>query len=444
MDRRDVLAASGALLAAALAGCTGQGQESGTHNTATEPPTDEPSEMHTDEPPGEDISVDDTRLAHLAADNAAFALDLHQQLAVDEGGNQFFSPYSISAALAMTYAGARGETREQIRETLRYTLGEDVHPALADMQAALETRETAGREELDAFKLRIANAAWGREGFDFDEEYLELLSAHYGAGLHRADFAGDPNGERERINQWVADRTEDRIDDLLPEGAINQLTALVLVNAIYFVANWYNEFDPEDTEPGTFTALDGTESTVPFMHQQFKAQYASVDGVEAIELPYIGGEVSMVLLLPPEGEFEQFEQDLDADWLFEAFDDLGRANGEISLPKFEFETEIQLSEALSTLGMPDAFTAAADLTGMVGDDREDLYVDEVYHDAFVSIDEEGTEATAATAVVVSLTSMPSRSFELTFDRPFLFCIRDRPTNAILFLGRVVDAGQAQG
>jgi len=456
MNRRNLLALSGALAAAALAGCAGgdgspagTGTETGepTTGTTTEGPTETPTNTPTETSGSSEPTVDEERLAELAADNAAFALDLHAHLAEETGGNQFLSPYSISVALAMTVAGARGKTREQMRETLHYALGEDVHPAFADLEAVLESRETVTDpvegNEVDAFQLNLANAVWGKEGYSFAQEYLALLDEHYGAGLRRADFAGQPDAERERINEWVADATENRIENLLPSGSISPDTVLVLTNAIYFMASWLHEFDPEDTEQGTFTALDGAESQVPFMHQTLETAYASVGGAEAVELPYVGEDVSMVLILPDEGTFEAFERELDADRLFEIFDALGRAKGDLAFPKFEFGSKVRLRDALSALGMPVAFGGGADFSGMVEGDNAGLWIDDVFHESSVSVDEEGTEASAATAVLME-ESIPPEWGELRFDRPFLFCIRDRPTNAVLFLGRVVDAGAAQG
>ena len=451
MNRRAVLSLSGALAAAALAGCVSdEGNPNGTEtSTPTETPTETPSGDEPSDPSGEP-NVDDERLAELASGNAEFALNLHEHLAAAEGGNIFISPYSISVALAMTYAAARGTAREEMAETLRYTLGEEIHPAFEKLQAELDTRETTidpmadddEDEEVDAFQLNVANALWGDEEYPFDEDYLDLVEEHYGGGLEDADFAGDPDGERERINDWVADETEDRIDELLPEGSITPQTVLVLTNAIYFMASWYQEFDPEDTEDGTFTALDGSKSTVPMMHQHVRTNYADVGRAEAIELPYVGEDVSMVLILPEEGEFEAFERDLDAETLFGIFDELSDHDGDLAMPKFEFETEVELRKALSEMGMAAAFGPGANFGGMV-EGEGGPGIDEVYHDAFISVDEEGTEAAAATAVV-TVTSAPPNWGELRFDRPFLFCIRDRPTDAVLFLGRVVDAGKAQG
>ncbi|ELZ78065.1 serine protease inhibitor family protein [Haloferax larsenii JCM 13917] len=450
MNRRELLALSGALAAATIAGCTGDGQGSPATQSTTEttaaPPTQTTKEP-TEEPPNGEPSVDDERLAALASGNAEFALDLHSHLASEQGGNQFLSPYSISVALAMTYAGARGNTREQMEDVLHYTLGEDIHPAFSDLQRSLGKRETAtdpvDGSEVDAFQLAVANTLWGREGYPFSEEYLARLEEHYGAGLRRADFTGDPEGERTRINDWVADQTEDRIQDLLPPNSISPQTVLVLTNAIYFMAGWLHEFDPEKTADGTFTALDGSESTVPLMRQELKTQYADLPGAQAVELPYVGEEVSMVLILPDEGTFEEYEQNLDASRLFGVFEELRTSIGDLVFPKFEFETEVQLSKALSDLGMPAPFGAGADFSGMVAGGDGGLHIDEVFHKSFVSVDEEGTEAAAATGVLVE-DSLPPSWGELRFDRPFLFAIRDRPTDAVLFLGRVVDAGAAQG
>ncbi|WP_458207893.1 serpin family protein [Haladaptatus sp. NG-SE-30] len=446
MNRRNLLALSGALVASAIAGCMGGSQKPA--DTTTDPSTDDPSKSPTTSPIEEPVTgepnVDDDRLAALAAGNAAFALDLYNHLATETGGNQFLSPYSISTALAMTYAGAQGGTETQMRETLHYTLGEDVHPVFADVQTALDTRKTTKDPidggEVDAFQLAVANALWGKADYPFAENYLSLVEDHYGAGLQHADFANDPDGERQRINEWVANATNDRIEKLLPPGSIDPSTVLVLTNAIYFMATWQFKFDPADTEDRTFTALDGTESTVPLMSQNLRTNYASTSDAEVIELPYIGEKVSMVLILPEKGEFTEFERSLDADQLFGLFEELGDASGDLRLPRFEFETEVQLSEVLAELGMPVAFGTGANFSGMVDGDGGNLHIDEVYHKAFVSVDEEGTEAAASTAVVM-VESMPSRSFDLTFDRPFIFCIRDRPTDAVLFFGRVVDAGQ---
>lgn len=443
--RRRILSASGALLACSLAGCAGQNAPESTPS-GTQTATGRAAPSDTVTATEESDLTPAERLELLAADNAAFALALHRYLADHEGGNVFVSPYSISSAIAMAYAGARGDTRTQIQETLHYSLEEEVHPAFDDLEAELEQRGTDSSpdsdDEVDGFQLDVANAVWGQAGAPFKDEYLDLLESHYGAGLRPADFRSDPESERQRINEWVAERTDGRIENLLPQGTISKLTRLVLTNAIYFLATWQSEFDPEETEPSTLTALDGTTSTVPMMRQGLRTDYASINGAEAIELPYVGRDVSMVLILPDAGSFESFERSLDAETLFEIFDVLGDARGAIRLPGFEYRTELTLSDQLSALGMALPFKRAADFSGM-DEEGETLYIEDVYHEAYVAVDEEGTEATGATAVVTNVTSSPPESFDLTFDRPFLFCIRDRPTDAVLFLGRVTDAGAAQ-
>lgn len=448
MDRRDLLVLSGALTVSALAGCLendDDGPDTESPGNGENGTGDGHSGTQSDggDPSGE-LDVDDERLAALAAGNAAFALELHNHLVAEDRSNLFLSPYSISMALAMTYAGSSGQTREQMEDVLQFTLEEDTHPAFADMNATLASRETTTDqledEEVDAFQLNVANALWGREGFPFATEFLELVEEYYGAGLHETDFVGDPDGERERINEWVADQTEDRIEDLLPPNSLRPQTVLVLTNAIYFMASWLHEFDPAETQEDTFTALDGSESTVPFMYQNVRTRYAEFDAGRAVELPYVGEETSMVLVLPDDGTFEEFETGLDADQLFDIFDALGDSRGDIWMPKFEFETEVQLSAVLAEMGMPAAFSGGFD--AMVDGDASGLFIDEIYHDSFIAVDEEGTEAAAATAVAMDESAPPDWG-EIRFDRPFLFCIRDRPTDAVLFLGRVVDAEAAQ-
>lgn len=452
MNRRDLLALSGALAAASLAGCAGEmAPRAGSTPERTEQrpaETGTPTDGPPDELPQGKPQVDDERLAELAAGNAAFALDLHAQLAGSQGGNTFLSPYSISVALAMTYAGAEGDTESEMRKTLRYTLGDGVHDALAAVDDALEERETTSDPtaddedaEVDAFRLAVANAVWGQPDYPFSGDYLDLLAEQYGGGFREADFAADPAAERERINQWVADNTNGQIEELLPPGSVGPDTVLALTNAIYFKAGWQHQFDPENTTEETVTALDGGTSTVPMMAQSLETDYADLPGVQAIELPYTGEDVSMVLMLPDVGEFEAFERKLDARTLFGVFESLGRADGDLRLPRFEFAFDTKLSEPLAELGMPTAFTPDADFSGMVEGDGGP-WIDEVYHEAYVSVDEKGTEAAASTAALM-LESKPPESFDLTFDRPFLYCIRDRPTDTVLFLGRVTDIGAAQ-
>jgi len=469
LRRRETLALTGAFLAG-LAGCAGSDPEAGTPTETTngETTTDgpEPTDTTTDPatfdefeaPPFPEIDfatdpdLDEELLADQLRGNVAFALDLLGAVREQEGGNVFVSPYSVSVALAMTYAGARGTTREEMADALRFELdGEQLHAAFAALEAEFARRNedgedadvrTVSREKDDenagpAFELTTANGAWGQDGFPFREPFLDLLAAYYGAGLRLADFASDPEAARERINEWVAERTNDRIEDLLPEGSIDTATRLVLANAVYFSARWATPFPEDATDPRPFTALDGSTAEVPTMRQELKTRYAAIEGHQLVELDYANGDTSMVVILPADGEFEAFESSLTVDRLAIMLDRASRAQVTLSLPRFEVETAVSLVESLRALGVAEAFTPRADLSG-ISDDR-DLFVDDVVHQSFVSVDERGTEAAAATAAVVAESALPER-VEMTVDRPFLFYIRDKPTETPLFVGRVTSLG----
>jgi serpin B len=429
MNRRTLLALSGAL-ATGLAGCLGTSDGGGDFPAPR-------VEANTES------EVSEEALEALVEGNTRFAFDLFETLADD--GNLFVSPYSVSVALAMTYAGARGETETEMEETLRFGLDqEELHPAFNALAVELGERSEAevDDDEGDPFALHAVNALWGLEGYPYREAYLETVERNYGAGFNEVDFRDDPEGAREAINAWVAEHTEDRIDDLLPEGSIDELVRLVLTNAIYFQATWAKTFSEDRTEEASFTALSGETSTVPMMRQSESFPYAAVDGTQVVELPYVGEEVSMVVVLPPEGEFEAFEEGFDADRYTELVSALEDREGRIELPRFEFESSVALQEALEALGMPIAFDEhEADFDGMIDLEAagENVYIDDVYHDSYVAVDEEGTEAAAATAVVMRAESAPADPFEMVVDRPFLFAIRDRPTGTVLFLGRVLDA-----
>jgi serpin B len=379
----------------------------------------------------------DQELAALVEGNSRFALDLYRALR-DQEGNLFFSPYSISTALAMTYAGARGQTEEQMARALHFDLPqESLHSAFALLAGELASRgDSAAGTDGQGFRLNVANALWLQEGFDLLSAYLALVEGAYGAAPRLVDFQGAPEEARVTINDWVATETEDRITDLIPPGVIDALTRLVLTNAIYFNAAWQVPFEQNLTSDGPFTLLDGEQVSVPMMRQAEMLPYTAGDGYQAVELFYDGGELSMVILLPEAGQFEAFEGSLDEALLAEVEAGLSPQQIDLSLPRFEFDSEFSLSKALASLGMEDAFTDAADFSGMTG--GLDLLISEVLHKAFVSVDEEGTEAAAATAVVMKLTSAPAEVTRVTVDRPFLFFIRDLNTGAMLFLGRVVD------
>lgn len=383
--------------------------------------------------------VNESDLTTLAGGNSAFAFDLYQALK-EEDGNLFYSPYSISLALAMTYAGARGETEQQMADTLHFILSQDrLHPAFNSLDIELGQRgEGAEGKDGEGFRLNIVNAIWGQEGYEFLSEFLDVLAENYGAGLRPLDFAGAPEESRITINDWVSDQTEGRIEDLIPQGLINALTRLVLTNAIYFNAAWQYPFEEDATGDGTFHVLGGGEVTVPMMRQTESFSYAEGDGYQAVELPYDGRELSMVILLPEAGQFNDFEDSLDVRQVEAIVKDLESGRVALTMPKFEFESSFGLKESLAAMGMPVAFSGGADFSGMTG--NRDLFIADVVHKAFVSVDEAGTEAAAATAVIMQLTAMPEEPVEVTIDRPFIFLIRDIETGAILFVGRVANPG----
>ncbi|NPV74973.1 MAG: serpin family protein [Anaerolineae bacterium] len=386
-----------------------------------------------------DPQVSPEDLLVLAQDNAAFALDLYQVLRLQDG-NLFYSPYSISTALAMTYAGAMGQTADQMSQALHFSLPpERLHPAFNALALDLAARpEQAGGDVKTPFELSVANALWGQKDFQFLPEFLDLLAQNYGAGMRLVNFSEDAEGSRRIINQWVSDQTRARIQDLLPPGSLDAMTRLVLTNAIYFKAGWLHQFEKESTRPAPFYLLDGSTVQAQTMRLNKPFGYAILENARALELPYEGGGVSMLLLLPDEGQFQAVEARLDGDLLGELQQNWQYGSVDLALPKFTFESQFDLNQALSGLGMADAFNASqADFSGMTG--NRELYISSVVHKAFVAVDETGTEAAAATAVIMGATAaMPQEPVIFHFDRPFIFLIRDNQTGSILFAGRVLD------
>lgn len=381
-----------------------------------------------------DPQVDAQAVKAAAEANNAFALALYQQLA-ESDGNLFYSPYSIYTALMMTYAGAAGQTAEQMKQALEITVPEgEAHAALNALNLTLKNNSMF--DGAPVFSFNVANQLWGQKDFVFNEQFLNTLSAYYDANLKTVDFRDSENA-RALINLWVAAQTNDKIKDLIPEGVLNALTRLVLTNAVYFKAAWMNQFDPANTAPGTFTLSDGSQVDVPMMRAQRSMQAFVDEQFAVVELPYVGGRYSMALVMPAQDGLAEFESSLDAERLNKILGSLSTASVTLSLPKFKLESSFGLSEAMKTLGMTDAFTPGlADFSGMEG--TRNLYISDLLHKAYVDVNEEGTEAAAATAVVVGMTSMPAESYTIDFDRPFLFLIRDIQTNAILFMGRMAD------
>jgi len=386
--------------------------------------------------------VPEAELTELAAGNSAFAFDFYQEVRGGVG-NIFYSPYSISLALAMTYAGARNETASQMADTLHFSLTQaHLHPVFNALDIELAGRgEGAEAQDGKEFRLNVINAIWGQTGYPFLPEFLDIMAENYGAGLNLLDFRNVPEDSRVCINNWVSEQTEDRINDLLPQGSITPLTRLVLTNAIYFNAAWLHPFDEKDTQQnGIFHLAEGTQVAVPMMSQTEYFKYARGDGYQAVDLPYDGEELSMVVFLPESDRFDEFETSLDAGRVEEIINNLSRSYLHLTMPRFEYEFSLGLKKTLKAMGMNDAFDPLlADFSGMDG--TRGLSIGAVIHKAFVSVDEAGTEAAAATAVIMTTTGMPSAPTELTLDHPFIFLIRDMETGTLLFVGRVLNPVQ---
>ena len=378
----------------------------------------------------------------LAAGNAEFALRLYGVIS-EKGGNLFYSPFSISQALAMAYAGARGETETQMADTLHFTLPQaKLHQAFnwLDLELAKRGEGAKGADD-KGFRLNIANSLWAQNGFDFQKEFLDTLAENYSSGIRLVDFVADTENARVTINRWVEEKTENRIKDLLQPGVVNDLTRLILVNAIYFNAAWEHQFPKELTSDAPFNTLDGPPATVKMMHSSEGEgmEYVKGDGYEALDVPYDANELTMTILLPDEGNYIAFEKSLNARKLDAITATMQPSTVILSMPKFRVESQFSLSDALTKMGMPIAFTDAADFSGMDG--RRDLIIQDVIHKAFVDVTEAGTEAAAATAVVMGITSAPMSPIYFNVDRPFIFLIRDNPTGAILFAGRVLNPNE---
>ena len=367
------------------------------------------------------------------------AFDLYAELADDDEDNLFFSPFSTLTALGMTAAGANGTTADQMADVLSISDDSDAwHTALGALSRDLNGELGRG------YTLNIANRLFGQQDYPFETSFLTLVDDAYDAPLEEWDFVSDPSGGRDHINGWVDDQTNDRIVDLLPSTAITRDTRLVLANAIYFLADWRSPFDPEQTYDGAFTTSDGTVVTTPMMNmdlstvEEHAVRSTHTDGVAIVQLPYEDDELSMVLIVP-EGDTALADVEASLDALqYRAWVDAAQpSEAWFAMPKFTLEYEAELSVPLRALGMPDAFDPVlADFTGIADLPDEPLHIGGVFHKAFVAVDELGTEAAAATAVVVNTDT--SVGDTILANRPFLFAIQDDLTGTVLFMGRVAD------
>ncbi len=379
--------------------------------------------------------------------NNEFALELYAKLSGKEG-NLFFSPYSISTALAMAHAGARGQTEAQMARVLHFPviakpgtelsskLIPDRHQFASVFAEIIEDLNSRGKK--GGYELRVANALWGQEGHEFLEEFLGLIKTNYGGRLNEVDFVRAAETARKTINTWVEKETNDKIKNLIQKGVLDSMTRLVLTNAIYFKGNWARQFKEDRTKEAPFTLADGRKVDVAMMNQTGQFNYMETESFQGLELPYVDDELSMIILLPNKFDgLDKFEKTLTAENLSKWMDELNNREVRVSIPKFKMTSQFALASVLESMGMTDAFSANADFSGMNG--RRDLFISAVIHKAYVDVNEEGTEAAAATAVTMKLTSVgPARIPVFCADHPFLFLIRDNHSGSILFIGRVMN------
>ncbi|WP_437639376.1 serpin family protein [Sorangium sp. So ce854] len=378
-----------------------------------------------------DVSAEER--ASLARNNASFALDLGRALH-SATENVVYAPHSISTALAMTYAGARTTTEQAMAAAMRFELPQErLHPAFNHVDLQLQKHAQEG-----GFRLDTANAIWAQIDLAIEEPFLNVLGESYGAHVRLADFFTATKEAEGLINAWVSDRTEGKIPKLLNGDDLTPETVAVLVNAVYFNATWKTAFAKDATQPGTFQRGDGSSVTAQMMHGTHQASHGAGDGWEAVGIPYAGSAVSMFVVLPAEGTTDAFEESLDGAALEAIIDSTHEQHVDITMPKFSFGTSTRLNDALKDLGMEVAFGIEADFTGIVT--APPIWIHRVVHAARIDVDEAGTEAAGSTGVILNSTGtgLPATPAAIVLDRPFFFFIRDVPTQAILFAGRVND------
>jgi serpin B len=372
---------------------------------------------------------------------SAFGLDLYRAVANGQT-NAVLSPASIALALGMARAGARGQTATEM-DAVMHALAADGNAGwLNALDQVLASRSGTFKDDSGQdlpVALRIANAPFAQRGMSLEPAFLDALASRYGSGLRLVDYVGATEQARKTINGWVDGETQHRIPELLVPGVLTPDTRLALVNAIYLKAPWLTPFPADVTKPGAFTRADGSTVDVPMMETTAALRHAAGTGWQAVEIPYIGGSLAMTVIVPD--DLATFEQALTADQLAAITAGLTDAQVSLTLPKFSIETKAELADVLAALGMPSAFDDRADFSGITAAER--LQISNVIHQANIDVDEKGTEAAAATAVVMRATAMPAEPVTVRADRPFLFALRDVPTGTILFLGRVGDPSIAR-
>jgi len=379
-------------------------------------------------------AVEENDLGTVSRGINKFSFDLYKKLK-DENKekNLFYSPASISIALAMTYAGARGNTEKQMADVLNFTLPQDrLHSAYSKLIENLKSAKD--------YELSIANALWLQKDYKLLQEFLNIMGKYYKGGFNEVDYIGDPQGARIKINDWVSKETKEKIKDILQPGDITKLTRLVITNAIYFKGKWLTEFDKEFTRDEDFYLINGQKTKVKMMYQENRFNYYENNDLQLLEMPYKGDKVSMVIILPKTGKFVTVENMIDEKKLQELINNTTKIKVKAYIPRFKFTQRFDLSEDLSKMGMEDAFDEnKADFSGINGR-KNDLYISKVIHKTFVEVNEEGTKAAAATAVIIFTKSAPIIEEPVIFkaDHPFIFLVRDKEAGSILFMGRVMD------
>lgn len=419
----------------ALAAACGDGDDAGDGDSVV--PTEGPQLVRSGAPLADHSAVSAADVSAVVTADTALGVRL-LDLIGGEGDNVIISPYSVASALGMLLPGTRGETRDELMAVLGVTDEAAYHAGRGAVDARVNEPGTPPPEgDAEVFTLRAVNQAFAQDGFAVEDAYLDVLAEDYDAAVALVDFAEDPEGSRQVVNDWVEDQTEDRIVDLIPEGVITTLTRLVLTNAVYFFANWEHQFDVDATRTGPFTRADGSTVDVPLMRTSARLGFVEGDGYRAARLPYTGFSTSMLVIAPD--DLATFVAGLDAAAVATIFEGLSDHEVDLTMPRVEFRTEAGLKPVLQQLGLVRAFEPpsadGADLTGIHPEPV--LFVQDAVHQAFVSIDEFGTEAAAATAVVIGLESAPPPA-ELSLDSPWLFMIVHDETGEPLFLGQVTD------
>lgn len=376
---------------------------------------------------------DSANIQSIVDANNQFALDYYSKLKDIDGGNIFFSPFSISNALAMTYEGAKGKTADEMRSVFHFPVDDRLR------RTAYEAIFDEINKKDKKYQLKTANALWARKDFSFLKEYMDSVEKYYGGKTTNLDFGKDPEASRITINQWVEGQTNDKIKNLLSEGTVTAGTRLVLTNAIYFKGEWVRQFNKDETRELNFRMTKDKNIKVQMMRRtdkETKFNYVENDKVQILEMPYSGEELSMLIFLPKKDDLKGLENSLTIDQLLYWKKDLKEQKVRVVIPKFRLDTKYSLAVDLQSMGMPTAFSNDADFSGMTGE--ENLKIDEVIHQAFVEVNEEGTEAAAATAVIMVMGRGADETPFFFVDHPFVFLIQEKATGNILFIGRMTD------